>query len=468
MELRRELGPVAATSVVVGSMIGSGIFFGPQIVPFVFAERGIEPTSMLVTLVWVVAGLLVLLGALTFAELAAALPESGGQYAYLREAYHPVVAFLQGWGSFFIGKAASVSALAVAFGALLSELEGGTLIGGGADTWFIAVGIITFLTGVNYVGVRFGGWVQSITTALKVAALVLLGVAAFTLTPDPGGSPPAPISGSGSLMAAFGLALVPALWAYDGWYNSTQVAEEIEDPDRNLPLSLVGGVLAVMVVYVLANLAYVHVLGAGGLAGIEARLGEDVSAAESPAGLSARLLGGALFSRLILAGVLISIFGTLNAVILTGPRIAFAMARDGLFFEPLVRVHRQFATPHVALVVLGIWSVLLVFFLGTFQRLITLVIFQTWLFVGLAGLAVVTLRRKQPELRRPYRVPLYPWVPLGFATLALVFSANLILEDPGGSVIGALIIASGLPVYWWVRMRGRGLILEELPDQEEP
>ncbi len=447
MELRRDLGPIAATSVVVGSMIGSGIFFGPQIVAWEFAKRGIEPTTGLVIGVWVAAGFLVLLGALTFAELAAAMPESGGQYAYLREAYGKGLAFLQGWSSFFIGKAASVSALAVAFGALLSELEGGTYITGGLDTQFVGVALIVLLTGVNYVGVRFGGWVQTVTTILKVGALVLLGVAAFVLTTSAPLPEPATVSGSGSLIAAFGLALVPALWAYDGWYNSTQVAEEVDEPERNLPLSLIGGVIAVMAVYALANLAYIHVLGGDGLAGIAQRLGENVAAAESPAGLTARLVGGSAFGDVIIAGVLISIFGTCNAVILTGPRIIFAMARDGVFFRPLVRVHEDFQTPHTSILLLGVWSIMLVFFLQTFEALITLVIFATWLWVGLAGLAVITMRRTHPEMPRPYKVPGYPWVPLAFVLLAGIFTLNLILEDFWGSLLGAIIILAGLPVY---------------------
>ena len=437
--------------MVVGSMIGSGIFFGPQIVAWEFARHGIEPTAGLILSVWVVAGLLVLLGAITFAELAAAMPESGGQYAYLREAYGPGLGFLQGWSSFFIGKAASISALALAFGSLLSELEGGTYITAGLDTQLIAVALIVFLTGVNYVGVKFGGWVQTITTAIKVGALVLLGLAALFLTPSGTSPVSAPVEGDGRWWAAFGLALVPALWAYDGWYNSTQVAEEVADPDRNLPLSLIGGTLAVMVVYFLANLAYVQVLGGDGLAGIQAALGGDVTAAQSPAGLASRLLGGDVLANVILAGVLVSIFGTCNAVILTGPRIPFAMARDGVFFEGLVRVHDEFATPTNALLVQGIWSLALVFFLGTFENLIDLVIFATWLWVGLAGLAVIKLRKDRPDMRRPYKVKLYPWVPLAFVVLSGIFTLNLILEDPGGSALGALIILAGLPVYLWLK-----------------
>ncbi len=439
-------------------MIGSGIFFGPQIVAWQFATTGIEPTPTLVLSVWAVAGFLVLLGALTFAELATAMPESGGQYAYLREAYGNGLAFLQGWSSFFIGKAASISALAVAFGSLLSELEGGAYVSPGLDVQLVAIALIVSLTLVNYVGVRFGGWVQSVTTILKVAALVGLGIAALLL-PVRGSLPPsAPVEGSGSFLAAFGLALVPALWAYDGWYNSTQVAEEVDDPDTNLPLSLVGGTIVVMIVYMVVNYGYVSVLTGEGLAGIQETVGDvgASQAANSPAGLAAELVGGIRFSNVILAGVLISILGTCNAVILTGPRIPFAMARDRIFFESFVTVHEDFATPTTALVVQGVWSIALVFFLQTFQNLITLVIFATWLFVGLAGLAVITLRRDRPGMRRPYKVPLYPWVPVAFVALAFVFTANLVWEDPRGSLIGALIILAGLPMYWVARDPGTG------------
>ncbi len=453
MELRRDLGPIAATSVVVGSMIGSGIFFGPQIVAWQFTQHGIEPTGGLIIAVWAVAGFLVLLGALTFAELSASLPESGGQYVYLREAYGPGIGFLQGWQAFFIGKAASISALAVAFASLLSELEGSTVIATSLDVQLTAVALIVLLTGVNYVGVKFGGWVQSVTTFLKVGALVALAFAALAFEPSQQAVQQLEPVGDRRLFAAFGLALVPALWAYDGFYNSTQVAEEIKNPSKNLPLSLVGGTLLVMVVYILTNMGYVAALGGRGLAGIEDQLAgvEGQLAALSPAGLTADLVGGEWFAVAIIVGVLISIFGTCNGVIMTGPRFPFAMARDGVFFQSLVRVHESFATPWAALVLQGVWSIVLVFILGTFRQLIELVIFATWLFLALAGLAVILLRRQQPDLPRPYKVPLYPWVPIAFIVLSTVFTFTLIFEDPSGSLLGALIILAGLPVYWYIR-----------------
>jgi APA family basic amino acid/polyamine antiporter len=449
VDLRRDLGPVAATSVVVGSMIGSGIFFGPQLVAWQFTSNGFEPTTLRVLGVWAAAGFLSLLGALTFTELAVAMPESGGQYAYIREAFGEELGFLQGWSSFFIGKAGSIAALAVAFGTLLSELEGGQIVGGGLDVTLVAVGLVTGLTLVNYVGVKFGGWVQSATTILKVLALVLLAGAAIVL--EGGGVPAvdlAPVEGPGSIVAAFALALVPALWAYDGWYNSTQVAEEVEDPDRNLPLSLVGGTLLVTVVYAATNWAYLHVLGGRGLAGIQETLG-DVGASQaslSPAGLAASMLGGDVLSTVILVGVLISIFGTCNAVILTGPRIPFAMARDGVFFETLTNVHERFATPHAALVLQGLVALVLAVS-GTFSQLITLVICSIWRWVGLGGLALFTLRRSRPEMPRPYTVPGYPWVPAAFVLLAFTFAANLIVEAPVESLVGAAIIVAGFPMY---------------------
>jgi len=242
------------------------------------------------------------------------------------------------------------------------------------------------------------------------------------------------------------------LWAYDGWYNSTQVAEEVEDPDRNLPLSLVGGTLLVIVVYAATNWAYLHVLGGQGLAGIQQALGDvgAQQAAQSPAGLTAQLLGGGPLSSFILAGVLVSIFGTCNAVILTGPRIPFAMARDGVFFESLTGVHENFATPHVALLLQSVVALVLAVS-GTFEQLITLVIFSIWVWVGLGGLAVIVLRRNRPEMRRPYKVPLYPWIPLAFIALAFAFAANLIVESPVESLIGTAIILAGFPMYLWAR-----------------
>ncbi|HEX2021624.1 MAG TPA: amino acid permease [Candidatus Thermoplasmatota archaeon] len=389
--LRRELGLASAVAVVVGSMIGVGIFVGPtEIAPLL-------PSPGLVLLAWVLGGLLIFCGALSFAELGAALPESGGPYAYMREAYGRFVAFLTGWTGFSVGKAASTSALAVATSA-----------------------------------VKLGA----------IAALVLGGVALLS------GNAPALASerlvpAGGSLLdyvPAFGLALIPVFFAYDGWSNSTQVAEEVRDPGRNVPRSLILGTLAVGVAYTLATLVYFLALGSGGVA-------EDGAAARA----AARLVGP-VGATLIVAAILVSITGTVNAVTLSGPRIAFAMARDGVFPRRVERISR-WGTPAWSIVLQSAISVALVLVppIGDrplFSTLLDYIVFDSFVFYALGAAAVIVLRRRRPELARPYKVPLYPWVPLVFVLGSVAFLLNTLLTRPLEALGGLAIIAAGLPVYF--------------------
>ncbi|MGQ0535470.1 MAG: APC family permease [Methanobacteriota archaeon] len=430
--LRRDLGLLEATTIVMGSMIGSGIFFVPNLV------ASEVPDPLLVIVVWVFAGLLTLAGALTYAELAAMYPESGGQYVYMREMFGRKWAFLNGWSIFLASKSGALAAVAVAFATALGTLTGAA----GIATKLVAVGTVVFLTAVNYVGVRFGGRVQDVMTFLKIAAVLGLTAAAFLL-PSTGGSAPSflgEVPSGLALVSAIGVAMLAANFAYDGWYNATQVAEEIRNPRRNVPLAMIGGVLGVMAIYVVVNLAYLHVLGARGVAGVA----ED----DFVGGAVAEAIGGETGRRLLTAAVLVSTFGTVNAVILTGARIYFAMARDGVFPEAVAGVHPRFATPHRSLVLQAVWGSVLVLS-GTFEQLVTYEIFLTFVFVVFTTVGFFHLRRRDPHRPRPYRVPLYPWVPIAFLVFAGLFLANAVLRRPFEAGVGILLTLAGLPLYWW-------------------
>ena len=435
-------------------MIGVGIFLGPRVIATYL------PTPGLVMLAWVLGGLLVFCGALTYAELGAALPESGGVYAYMREAYGPVWAFMTGWSGFAVGKAASVSALAVAFGEFLPLLlspvgllpEGATLTPLG--TALVALALIAVLSVVNVVGVRFAGGLAVVTTTVKVGALLLLVAAGVFLL---GGNVPSLVEyplvpegiGGLSLLSAFGLALIPVFFAYDGWVNSTQVAEEVRDPARNVPRSVILGTLAVVVVYALANLTYLLALGP-----------ENVGVSGAASATALALSGGRAWAgALVTLAILVSIVGTVNAVILSGPRIAFAMARDGSFPRTVEKVSR-FGTPAWSIALQGAIAGALVLLppIGgqpLFETLLTYIIVDSFIFYGLGAAAVFVLRRKRPDLARPYKVPLYPWVPLAFILGSAAFLVNALVTTPVDSLAGIAIVLAGLPLYAWSRRRSR-------------
>jgi basic amino acid/polyamine antiporter, APA family len=442
-KLRRELGLTSTTLLIVGSMVGSGIFFGPQ------AIAAALPNSAEFLLVWVVAGLISLLGALSIAELGAAMPSSGGQYVYVREAFGRFPAFLYGWSNLLAGKSAALAAVAVVFGTFLHFALPWPL---GAPGY--AVGLIVLLTAINVLGVRDSAHVQNVSTALKV--LGLLAVIAVGLLAGSRGAGLDPLLPEGllgaGLVGAFAIALVPALFAYDGWYFAAQVAEEVKDPGRTLPRGIILGTLAVMVLYLLINVAYVSVLGPAGLAATGTAEGAHVANRQSPAVAVMDLLLGPAGVALVVGAVLVSTLGTTNAITLTGPRIYFAMARDGLFFRSFARVHPRFRTPHVAIVLQGAFGALLAAS-GTFAQLILVEVFATYLFLALAVAAVFVLRRERPTMARPYRTPGYPWVPALFLASIVVFAAAAIWAEPILTGAFLLLLALGVPLFLHLEAR---------------
>lgn len=433
-ELRRELGLLDTTMINVGTMIASAIFIVPATVAV------LVPGSAAMVLAWVLGGVVSLLGALSIAELSAAYPEAGGQFAYLREAYGPVWGFLYGWANFLVINPAAIAAIAVGFARYLGFFVplSATAI------QVVAIASIIGLTSLNCLGVRLGATTQNVLTLLKMGALAALIAAAFAL---PGGGvanfqPLWPSGTPGQWIAPFGVAMMAVLWAYDGWIETTYVGSEIKDPGKNLPRSIILSTLIVIAFYVLTSVAFSYVLS-------PARMGTATLVASD----AAQVTMGALGAGLVAAAILVSTLGANNGIILTAARIPFAMARGGLFFRSQGVVHPRFATPVVALLTQGsIASVLAL--AGTYNQLAAYVVFAQVLFYGLSATAVIRLRHTAPHVPRPYRTWGYPFTPLAFTACVAWLLGNTIVQSPRDSAIGAGLILLGLPGYWyWRRTR---------------
>ena len=449
-ELKRELGLWSAVAIVVGTVIGSGIF----LVPRTMVQN--VGTPQWVFVVWVVGGLLSLAGALSYAELAAALPEAGGEYVYLTEAYGPIWGYLYGWTQMWVAKSGSIATLATAFFYYFAnfwpELEKVfyrvplPLGEGGAPLeirygQLLAMVLILLLAGLNYLGVKVGGNVQIIVTGLKVALIFFVIIAGLTLA----SAVPAKTADAAPLVpftaAGFFAALVAALWAYDGWNNVGMVASEVKDPKRNLPLALIWGTVAVIAIYILANFAYFHVLSAS-----------EVGQSNRVAAEMMRRILGTPGANAVSVAAMISIFAALNGSILSGARVPYAMARDGLFFSSMARVHPSFHTPGVAILGLSGWAAILVLS-GRYDQLFTYVIFASWMLYGMSTAAVLVLRRKRPDLVRPYRTLGYPVVPVLFVLAALLLEIFTMIHSPRESFAGIALILLGLPFYYYWKRR---------------
>ena len=432
--LPRRIGLWSAVAILVGSTIGSGIFRSPAAI----ADRLPGPLPLMA--VWVTGGLFALCGALSLAEIAGAFPRTGGLYVFIREGWGKLPAFLFGWSEFVIIRAAALGAIATTFAEYSLRFFGYDTSIAPYDVYdnYLAAVAIVFTASLNIIGVKWGSLVQNVTTIAKYGALVFIIIVAFSLgLPETGGNyTPAVPPGSFS-MAPFGLALVSVLWAFDGWADLSFVGGEVKDPRRVLPRALITGVLAVIGIYILANLAYLAVLGVD-----EIRTSRLVAA-----DVAERLLGsaGVLF---VAATVMISTFGTLNGSLLTSPRIFFAMAADRLFFKRVAAVHPRFETPYVAIGMSALLGVIFVL-LRTFEQLADTFVTAIIPFYAL-GVAAIFVLRKRPSYDPPFRVPLYPIVPLLFifATIYLLGNA-LIDESSRWGTVGVLgVILLGVPVYY--------------------
>ncbi len=425
--------------VVVGGIIGAGIFINPYIV----AQR--LPSPFWVLAAWVVGGIVALAGALTFAELGVLRPKAGGHYAYLREAFHPLLGFLYGWALLFMIETGAIAAVSLTFAEYTLRLVGR----GGEGALPLAVVAIVVVGAINALGVKPGSRVLNIFVVLKVVALgVLIGAGLFL---PAAGSPVAPAgtdsgaAGVGGLPAmALGAALIPVMFSFGGWQNVNYVAEEIREPRKNLPRSLVFGTTVVVLVYVLVNWIYLKTLGHAGLA-----------ATLTPAADSARALMGPMGDRFLALTISISTFGFLNLTMLAPTRVYYAMARDGVFLSSVSRLHPRFRSPTRAIYLQTVLALVLLFW-KDYAGLVDYVVFADWVFFGLAGASLFVFRRRVPLAERPagtFATPLYPLVPALFTGVAACIVLSSFWADPLDSFVGVLLLATGIPAFFFWKAR---------------
>jgi len=433
--LRRELGLADATLLVVASVIGSGIFLTPGAI----AER--LPHVEWIFAAWIVGGLLSLAGALANAELGAMFPHAGGDYVYLREAFHPGAGFMMGWLSFFAIFAGTIATLAAGF----ADALGPFLALGGPAKLAVAVAATVAFSALNYLGVRTSARFNNLLTGAKVAALVAFVVLAPVLGHGDARHLVTVAEGASAVtVSGFGLALSPVLFSYLGWNATVYVASEIHEPHRNLPRSLFLGLAVCVAVYLAVNAAYLYALPVAAMRGVD-----NVGQA------AAQALFGEAGGRAVALFVLVSILGTLNATVLVGPRIAYAMALDGRFFGGVDRVHASHRTPHVAIVLQGVVAVALLLALRRFPSILDFTTFGIVVATSFDALALFALRRRQPDRRRPYRAWGYPWVPALYLAANLAIAVAMVRGRPQESLACLLVTAAGLPFYWLFGRLGR-------------
>lgn len=436
--LARRLGLLSSIGLVIGITIGGGIFRTPAGI----ATRVPDPVFMLG--VWVLGGVIVLCGALAFAELSAAMPETGGMYVYLREGWGRPYGFLYGWAQLVLIRAAALGGISSVFGEYFMRVFGLDPVAHPAWADYIAAGAIVFAGATNIVGVQLGALFAGLSTVAKFGALTLLVIASFML----GGSAGASVGHLASTGAAvdagvFGLALISVMWAYDGFADLTFASGEVKDPQRNLPRAIIIGTVLIIAIYLLANAAYLYV------SPIEKMATSPLIAADTMGALFGQ--AGVSFIAVI---VMISTFGSLMGSMLASPRIFFAMADDKLLFAPIARVHPTWKTPHVAIALACVLGVAMVM-TQTFEQLTDTFVLAMWPFYALSVAAVYTLRKSQPNLNRPYKVVGYPFVPAVFIAAAIYLVGNALITDPVWTSITFAVVLAGLPVYYmWFRNRG--------------
>ncbi|MCY7377470.1 MAG: amino acid permease [Pyrinomonadaceae bacterium] len=474
--LIRGLGLIAAISIILGNVIGTGVFLKARVMT---CNVG-EPEWVIIA--WIAAGLLSLAGALTYAELSAMKPEAGGEYVFLRDAYGRIWSFLYGWMLIFVGKTGAQASVAVVFAIGLNDFLDGKL----KQTLFsqdifgyqfeltslqlIAVMMIVIFTTVNCASVYLSGRIATALMFVKIILIAFVGIGAFvwvaggtfshfSLT-EVGGACEGVAesvrygSVSYSFMAGFGAAMLGALWGYDGWNNLTLVAGEIQKPEKNIPLALIGGTVVIILLYIFVHFAYFYVLDPTTIASVS----KDSSVAKE---VVSRFFGGDVKSvavgfavALFTVGLMLSSIGTLHTSILTGARVPYAMAQDGLMFEAMGKLSSGTRVPVIALIVQGVWACLLALS-GSFDTLTDYVIFGSWIFYALATSTVFVFRRKFPDAVRPYKAFGYPVVPILFLLVAGWLLVNTMINSPTQSFIGIFLIALGLPVYYYLTSRTR-------------
>jgi len=428
--LKRVLSLTDATMINVGGILGSGIFMVPATVALYTLS------SSLFFLVWIIGGIVSLFGALSVAELGSAMPKAGGQYVFLNKAYGPLWGFLYGWTAVAVINTASIAAVAMAF----SEYLGFFFILNSFEVKGIAIISILILTIINIIDVKSGARFQNLFTYTKISAISIVILLGLLL--DGGSSnnffPLLTDRSFSSLVGPLGLAMVAVLWTFDGWIFVTYVAGEVKDPGKNIPLSIILCMVIVLSIYLTLNYVLVYTLGFDKMIGSELVMSDAAS-----------IFLGNKGAAIITVIILISLIGANNGFVLTSARINYAMAKDGLFFKQAATIHNKFKSPTNALLMQCAWSSILTL-TGTFNQLITYIIFASWIFYAMSAGAVIILRKKLPDLNRPYLTPLYPWIPIIFILFAVFLTINTILEAPRDAAIGSVLILAGLPFYkYW-------------------
>lgn len=442
--LPRALGLRHAIAIVVGTIIGSGIFLVPK------EMMQAVGSAKVVYLAWIVGGVLSTFGALTYAELGALKPQAGGEYVYVRDGYGPLAGFLYAWTWFVIAKPASIATITVGIMRILGTFSAFHFVSANAITvpfavtWsqIGAIVLVILISALNYIGVRKAGDFQFVFTWLKVALIVAIVVVAFTFRGGSFANFSTSFSGAKGGLSGFMVALVAALWAYDGWNDLNMVSEEIERPERNIPMALIVGVLLVAGLYMAMNAAVQYVLPASA-----------VAAADSPASDATRLAIGALGGMIVAAGMALSMFVGLNGTTMSGGRVPFAVARDGYFFHALAEVHPRYLTPGNSLIVQAVLSCVLLLLVSRFQQLFSIAIFAEWLFYMIAASTIFIFRRTLADVPRSYRTWGYPLVPAIFIAAAGFLLYSTFAADLKHSLIGVVIILAGVPVFLFFRSR---------------
>jgi len=442
-KLERTLRTRDLAVICVGTVIGSGIFIVPATV---LRQVGGDP--MVALAVWIIAGVLSLLGALTYGELGAMQPEAGGLYVYMRDGFGRMLAFLYGWTLFFVIASGSIATLAVAAAGYLGQL---VPLSSGMST-VAAVTLIFAVMCINVYGTRSSTSVQTWMTAFKVGAIVLLSFALIAFG-DPDAAAQAGLAGtsdgagdvvSTSVLAAAGIAVIAVLWAYEGWQYVTFSAGETINPQRAFPLGITIGSVVLIAIYCLANIGYVAALGP-----------EGAARSDSIAATAATFALGTGAGKVITVAVLVSMFSAANGLVLTAPRVFFAMARDGVFFSKLAEIHPRFGTPAFAIVATCVWAMLLAVS-GTFEQLLTYVVFTGWIFYALGAATIFVFRQRNPDAPRPFRVPGYPLTPLLFVAASAAIVLNAVLTQTGRAMLGIGVVLTGIPAYLVWRSRSSG------------
>lgn len=442
-QLLRELGVHQACAVVVGTIIGSGIFLVPA------EMMQAVGSAKLVYLVWLVGGLLSFFGALTYAELGAMKPQSGGEYVYVRDAYGPLAGFLYAWTWFLIAKPASIATITTGLVRILGTFAvfsffARPALGPVTYGQLVAIAATVLISFLNYVGIRKAAEFQLIFTLLKMAIILAVVVIGFTYSAGSWSHFAENYAGAKGGIAGFMAALVAALWAYDGWNDLNMVSEEIREPERNIPIALIAGVATVGALYMLVNAAVQYVMPAAAIAASPRAASDAIRLVLGPAG-----------AAMVSAGMALSMLVTLNGTTMSGARVPFALARDRYFFSALAEVHPRYHTPSVAIIVQAVLAITLLLLGGSFRQFFSLAIFAEWLFYMIAGSTIFVFRRRDPQAQRPYRVWGYPVVPVLFVLAASLLLYYTFTDNLRNSALGCLVILAGVPVFYAFARRRR-------------